>query len=110
MNKKQAEAAIKVIKCDATLSSEYINDEGSMCVIGGLAHAAGITNKHLIKCGCNTVLCNHPSIAKVVAAIQRKFGITRLEQQHLQRINDSILRVTMRRKKLIASVRIMVVK
>jgi hypothetical protein len=97
MTKQQRAEAVKVILNDATLQGDYINVRGDMCVIGGLAHAAGVSEDTLREAAGSIQIGNWT----LVKAIKEKFGLDERAMMDLQRINDEIGDTIQRRAKLI---------
>ena len=97
MTKKMKAEICSVIAQDATLRCRYRGEqEGQMCVLGGLGHHAGIPlpqGKHNIK---------EIAYLRVFArALTKRYGLTLEELSELQYINDSNLDIKKRRAALI---------
>ena len=112
MNKK---AIIDIIKNDATLTNYYSDDNGDMCVIGGLAFECGISKEYLMKCGGSMIyktpkmvkfegskgITQARNLGKVRRLIKETFGLSVENLKELQGINDNEDNTVERRKELI---------
>jgi hypothetical protein len=88
MNQEQLEKAIAVVKGDATLGRHYINVSGDMCVIGGLAAAAGFSKDKLYMLGAADINRCGLRVTEVRQAISEAYGLTKLQMIQLQDTND----------------------
>jgi hypothetical protein len=105
MTKKQQKEIIKVIKADATVQYSYYNPKtGEMCVIGGLATAAGVPITVLKACKNEDITEWNGSCARVRTAIHAKFGLLDREMRLLQMVNDGYASTRERRAALIKCV------
>jgi hypothetical protein len=99
MTKAQKQATLRVIRSGDFIRWNYCFRD-KVCVIGGLALAAGVEKKTLQN--TNGSIWLRPYISK---PILRKFGLSRENQSDLQQINDSSPNLEVRRAKMIKYVK-----
>lgn len=90
-NAKQKAAIIEVIEQDADIRMAYCDPEtGKTCAIGGLAKAAGWEfDQHFIHLSnVEQITSNSPPITALRNHIKKHYGLTKVQQARIQRLND----------------------
>lgn len=112
MTKEQCEKAVSIVNQDATLKGAYYSRKGESCVIGGLALSAGVDPGILRSINQDWIgsLYHHApdkleKIKAVRDAISAKFGLSRIQMNRLQQINDDHRSIDERRLALIRVLR-----
>lgn len=106
MTAKQKEKIIEVIKGDATAECQYITPSDDMCVIGGLAYAAGVSKDVLRTAGQKAIGTQNVdesidvrehhvlALALIRETIEREYGLGIGDQIQLQCRNDYQVNIT----------------
>lgn len=102
MNKAQAEKVIGIIENDATGTGVLLDGGGTMCVIGGLLHAARVPKQYLLG-------VKGPSLSDK-ELLWRRYGLGVGEVYDLIDINDDHNTIPARRRALIKYVKSLVTK
>lgn len=103
MNKIQYNQAVELIDRDCHVRRYYLDDyeekqEGKTCAIGCFALAAGVTVKYLREHISDTIECEYCD--HMARKIKAKFGLTVGQQIKVQRINDAVVDLALRRRRI----------
>ncbi len=101
---KNKALAIRLIKKDCKLQSEYIDCKGNTCAIGMLALKSGVSKRRLEDAGSCPIndQVGYRGIKEIAEDIRIKFGLSQEQQSEIQTINDEEDMPANRRAKIIA--------